>query len=128
MTGIGVAIVPHNLGYVLMMHRIDLDWWEFPGGKLEQNETLMEAAIRELFEETNLKPMSISSVSSITHPYRFGDYIMWTDYIFHADVCRTEKLMEPDKYDEMRWFDISKLPIKEMWSSATKVFLKWYNR
>ena len=35
------------------------DWWEFPGGKIEEGETAKEAIIREIKEELNttIKPV-----------------------------------------------------------------------
>ena len=36
--------------------------WEIPGGILEQNETLRECAVRELFEETGQKVKKISFI------------------------------------------------------------------
>jgi|SRR3989344_1890984 len=38
---------------ILLLHRISKDWYELPGGKIEQNETSDAAAIRELKEELN---------------------------------------------------------------------------
>jgi 8-oxo-dGTP diphosphatase len=40
-------------GRVLMVRRPE-DVWAFPGGKVEPGETIKEAAIRELFEETGV--------------------------------------------------------------------------
>ncbi len=59
----GLAVVAQDTGRVLMLQRALLGnesdpnagRWEFPGGKLDENETPKEAAIREWQEETGLK-------------------------------------------------------------------------
>ncbi len=33
--------------------------WEFPGGKIEENESQQEALVRELYEELNIKVSSL---------------------------------------------------------------------
>ena len=40
---------------VLVLRRPSPHVWEFPGGSIEQGETIPEAIRREVFEETNLK-------------------------------------------------------------------------
>ena len=43
--------------------------WEFPGGKVEENETSEEALHREILEELGIEVQSSSEMISITHEY-----------------------------------------------------------
>ncbi len=43
--------------------------WEFPGGKVEANETTSEALIRELKEEVNLDISATEPLMTISHDY-----------------------------------------------------------
>ena len=46
------------------------DWWEFPGGKIEEGETAKEAIIREIKEELNttIKPVRHLCTVEYTYP------------------------------------------------------------
>ncbi|MCT8988029.1 8-oxo-dGTP diphosphatase MutT [Shewanella phaeophyticola] len=43
--------------------------WEFPGGKVEANESVSDALIRELKEEVNLDVSSTTEFMDISHDY-----------------------------------------------------------
>lgn len=43
--------------------------WEFPGGKIEENETKEEALIREIYEELNCKIRVIEYLGEVYHQY-----------------------------------------------------------
>ena len=43
--------------------------WEFPGGKVESDETCSQALIRELREEVNLNVIDTSPLMTISHDY-----------------------------------------------------------
>ena len=51
-----IAVVLHGAQVLLVRrHRPpDLDLWGYPGGKIERGETIMDAATRELYEETGI--------------------------------------------------------------------------
>lgn len=50
------VLINHALGKALLIRRNPDDFgnWEGPGGAVEENETLEEAIMREVFEETGL--------------------------------------------------------------------------
>ena len=45
------------------------DLWEFPGGKVEQEETVEQALIREIYEELNIDIIGSRPLITITHKY-----------------------------------------------------------
>src|SRR5579875_2453907 len=52
---IGVYALIFDEGRVLLALRRDIDWWNLPGGGMEAGETVEEALIREVREETGLE-------------------------------------------------------------------------
>lgn len=50
-------------------HAIQGDLWEFPGGKIEANETPYDALIRELKEEVDIEVVTATPFECITHTY-----------------------------------------------------------
>jgi ADP-ribose pyrophosphatase YjhB (NUDIX family) len=51
----GSAIVANEAGEILLHRRADNQLWSLPGGKIEIGETLAQAIIREVHEETGLR-------------------------------------------------------------------------
>src|SRR6266487_7072061 len=53
---IGVfALIFDDEGRILLGHRRDVNWWNLPGGGMEAGETVDEALLREVYEETRLE-------------------------------------------------------------------------
>ena len=54
------------------------DYWEFPGGKLENDETFEEGLKRELYEELGIKinTKSLKSLDVISHTYDKKNFII----------------------------------------------------
>lgn len=59
--------------------------WRMIGGKVESDETYWQAAIRELSEETGLKPLRLWTIPSINTFYEHD-----TDLILHVPAFATE--------------------------------------
>jgi len=62
---VAVAILQKPDGQVLLASRPHgkgwAGWWEFPGGKIEENETPEIALARELQEELGVTPLSVQA-------------------------------------------------------------------
>ena len=52
---IAVSALIFDEGRILLAHRRDIDWWNLPGGGMEVGETVDEALLREVTEETGLE-------------------------------------------------------------------------
>ncbi|MCP8900234.1 Nudix family hydrolase [Gilvimarinus xylanilyticus] len=79
--------------------------WEFPGGKVEPNETLLQALDRELFEELDIRVVSAEPVIEIIHDY--GDKTVWLDVHWVTAFTGTPRGKEGQP---LRWVPVNELP------------------
>jgi 8-oxo-dGTP pyrophosphatase MutT (NUDIX family) len=88
------------------------------GGKLNPNETIEQAAIRELYEEVKVKveTKDIKKVGELTFAFPFVPQEKGWDQTVHVFLAK-KWIGEPTESEEMRpqWFDIDRLPFEKMW-------------
>ena len=70
--------------------------WEFPGGKLEPGETLLEAARRELHEELGVEVISVGESSFSRQDHGSAFLIEFVE----VDISGTPRARE---HDQIRW-------------------------
>lgn len=72
MLKVAIGIIKNDAGQFLMSSRISgpyAGYWEFPGGKIEVNETAEAACIRELNEEIGIQVQALNHLGVIEHAY-----------------------------------------------------------
>lgn len=84
--------------------------WTMPGGKLHFKEELEDAAYREVFEETGIKPDKEKlKIISVTN-----DIVEDAHFVTIGFLCKNfqgePKVTEPDEITEWRWFELNDLP------------------
>lgn len=88
--------------------------WNGVGGKVEQGESIAEAAKRETKEEINVSAENICKVAELS--FFFLEKPEWNNKatVFLSDHWQGE----PEESEEMRpqWFSVSDLPFSDMWS------------
>jgi 8-oxo-dGTP diphosphatase/2-hydroxy-dATP diphosphatase len=88
--------------------------WNGVGGKVEADETVEAAMIREAEEEIGVTPTVYEKVADI----RFDEYFKGEPTLMHVHVfIATEWTGEPTETEEMAptWFAISAIPYETMW-------------
>lgn len=78
--------------------------WEFPGGKVEQGEAVLDALKREFKEEVNLEIYNAEPLMEIKHDY--GDKIVLLDIWLSKDFSGTASGVEGQ---QVLWVDIDSL-------------------
>tara|TARA_Y100000992_G_C21090901_1_gene407924 strand:- start:184 stop:660 length:477 start_codon:yes stop_codon:yes gene_type:complete len=75
--GVGIVVLNKN-NKIFVAKRIDnpKDFWQMPQGGVDQNESYLDAAHRELYEETNIKEIElIKEVEEFT-TYELPDHLL----------------------------------------------------
>lgn len=85
--------------------------WNGCGGKVESNETIEQAMVRETQEEIGVTPLQYKKVA--VHDFVMEEH---EDFEAHTYIC-TKWEGEPTETEEMapKWFKKSEIPYKEMW-------------
>jgi len=78
-------------GSVLLVRRAnppDVGLWGFPGGKIDLGETIAQAAVRELFEETGIQADAGPVFNCVDVLDRAEDGMIRHHYVLIAVLCR----------------------------------------
>lgn len=109
-------------GLVLLRRGIEpqLGKWVFPGGFVDRGESVSEAAVRETFEEANLRV----SLTGILDVYSFAGYDVVV-VVYAADVV-AGSLAAQDESLEARAFAPEAVPWEELAFESTRFALRDY--
>src|SRR6266699_3963965 len=101
---IGVYALVFDGEHVLLAHRRDIDWWNLPGGGMEVGETVDEAMIREVREETGLEVKVERLVGVYSKPQKQEVVLTFRCAVIGGTLYETEESRE------CRYFLPSALP------------------
>ena len=104
--GLIVRQTPEGLR-ILVVHRPRYDDWTFPKGKNEPGEDSLEAALREVKEETGQRPHPVSIVGETTYPVNgIPKLVRW----YGMRVAEPAPFEPNDEVDEIRWLNPEEVP------------------
>ncbi len=86
--------------------------WEFPGGKIENNESFEEVVRREIQEELMIAITSCDYFMTVEHQY--PDFFL-TMHSFVCDVSSKEIVLT--EHIDSKWLEPAKMPVLD-WAAA----------
>ena len=113
------AAVRDNEGRLLLIHKIDNGFWALPGGAMDLGESIRDAAVREVGEETGVEVEVTGLVGIYTDPghvmaYDDGEVRQEFSVCFHARYVSGEPLEDGTETKAARWVepaDVAELSI-----------------
>jgi len=111
------AIIENDQQQILLQLRSDTKDWGVPGGNMELSETILQALIREVKEETNLqldskntKLFGIYSGDKCLTIYPNLDEVQYVIFVFYTKVTDTTKLSICPESEKLVFFERNNLP------------------
>lgn len=113
--GVG-GVLLNESGEVLLMRRADTEQWALPTGSVERCESVEEAVIREIFEETGLEVVISSMTGVYSHPdqqvfsYPRGNSVHYVTICFRCSIEQGEPDADNDEALDVGFFSLGELP------------------
>jgi mutator protein MutT len=113
----GGALIVNDQGQILLIKRSatcrnEAGFWSKPGGTLEFGEKIEDMVVRECREEVGVE---VEIVEYLTHTEHFVEDQKehWVSFNYLVKIISGEPSnLEPDRHDEIGWFDLDNLPDK----------------
>ena len=109
------VIVEDEDNRILLQLRRDNHCWGYPGGSVELDEEVENAAKRELFEETgliahDLELFGVFSGKDLHYIYPNGDEVSNIDIVFLCKHYSGTLTPQKDEVDDLQFFSIETIP------------------
>lgn len=117
---IGVAVICNSSGQILIDRRRPIGvmggLWEFPGGKIEPGETVIECIQREIKEELGINIEVGELLMTIDHTYTHLRVTLTVHMCKHVSG-----VPQPIECDEVRWVNLDELSQFEFPEANTQI-------
>lgn len=97
--------------------------WRMVGGKVQSGESHWEAALRELKEETNLKPQRMWVIPSVNSFYEHQTDIILIIPAFAAEIDGTKPILLDAEHSEYGWFSLDDAVDKIFWPEQRRLLM-----
>lgn len=117
------CIIYDDQGKILLIHRNTKKrvQWETPGGKIEENESPEQTAMREIKEEIGVGIEIIKNIGQ--KDFQEGDYTMKYIWFEAKIITGIPYLVEKETYDDLKYFSLEELKLKTDLSGNTQNLL-----
>lgn len=95
--------------------------WRMIGGKVSDGETFWQAALRELNEETSLKPELFWTVPTINHFYEPASDQIHLIPAFAAEITDYKSIVLDDEHMEFKWVTAGTLSSYINWPEQLRI-------
>jgi dATP pyrophosphohydrolase len=95
--------------------------WAIIRGTIDGDERAWQAALRELREETGLRPLEFYKMSLLEMFYFVQDESLWHVPSFCAVVGRDARIVLNDEHDAFRWIPRTEIDEATMWAGERLV-------
>lgn len=108
------AAVVNDAGQLLLIHKIDNNYWALPGGAMDPGESVTAAAVREVEEETGVKAEVTGLVGIYSDPghvmaYDNGEVRQEFSVCFRARAISGEPRHDNCETKAAKWVDVSEI-------------------
>ncbi|MFM7390519.1 MAG: NUDIX hydrolase [Vampirovibrionales bacterium] len=104
------AVVLLHEGHVLLMRQNNRDFWVYPGGTLEEGETVANCAVRELLEEVNLA-VTLQGLLAVTDFADSKRQVVDVTYLATCTQAPPQTFIPPfvENINEVCWVPVAEL-------------------
>lgn len=118
-------IVTDNSNNILILYRSSwLEWapnkWGLPGGSIEEEENHQDAAERECYEETQIKPFNVKFFKS----YDLDE----TKLYVYTGECGDQKPKLNNEHRDYEWISINEIDDYEFAPNVKQILLNYFAR
>lgn len=109
---VDVLVINKITDEILLIKRLNepfKDCWALPGGFVDENEDLEQAARRELFEETNIETGQMIQIGAFGKPKRDPRGHM-ISVAYQTNLIDNQIVKAKDDAKDVKWFSIKNLP------------------
>ena len=110
---IGVGVLVWRGRQLLLGKRIvdsENAGWQFPGGRLESEESVIECAVREVLEETGVQVKNCRHLGFTDTVFNLGNRAFIALLVSCEYEAGMAQVLEPGKCELWQWFDYQQLP------------------